>query len=87
MIKSATRTCRWGLGDHINVAVLGRYHVVHHVFIDALEAQIVVACIVVAGVTCMGRYLPAVGFWDVRLGHIIAGGISSSTLSLINLLF
>ena len=87
MIKSATRTCRWGLGDHINVAVLGRYHVVHHVFIDALEAQVVVACIVVAGVACMGGHLPAVGFLDVRLGHIIAGRISSNSLSLIDLLF
>ena len=86
MIKSATRTCRWGLGD-INVAVLGRYHVVHHVFIDALEAQVVIACIVVAGITCMGGHLSTVGFWDVRLGHIIAGRISSITLGLINLLF
>ena len=86
MIKSATRTGRRNFGDHIDI-VLSRYHVVHHVFIDSLEAQIVIACIVVAGVACMGGHLPAVCLRDVWLSHIITGRISSVTLGLVNLLF
>ena len=59
----------------------------NHVLIDSLEAQIVIACIVVAGVACMGGHLPAVGLRDVGLGHVIAGRISSIALGLVNLLF
>ena len=88
MHKLATRTSLRSFCNHVDIAIiLGRNHVVNHVFIDALEAQIVIACIVVAGVTCMGGHLPAVGFRDVRLGHVIAGRISSITLCLVNLLF
>ena len=87
VIKSTTRTGFRSLGHHVDIAILGGYHVVNHVFIDSLEAQIVVTCIMVAGVACMGGNLPAVSLRDVWLSHIITGRISSVTLGLVNLLF
>ena len=58
--------------------------VVHHVLIDALQSQVVVACI---GIPSMRGDLPLILVGSSISGHIIARRVSCVAFSLVNLLF
>ena len=57
--------------------------VLHHVLIDSLQSQVVVAGM---GVTRMRRHLPPI-LVSGRICHIIARRVACGALSLVNLLF